>query len=74
MHVLRRFLDEAQSLEVLSVGPTIREYVGEMLDAGRGLCPNLGELQVVSLLDRLRGTPIVVPFPARLVVQGQPNP
>ena len=60
-------------MEVPSVSPTIREYVGEMLDAGHAICPNLGEPQVISLLDRLRGTPIVIPFPARLAVQRQPN-
>ena len=39
-----RLLDEAQSLEVLAVGPRIRECAGEMLDADHELCPSLGEL------------------------------
>ncbi len=73
MFVLRRLLDEAQSLEVLSVGSRFREYVSEMLDADHGLCPSLRELQVIPPLDPPHGAPIVVPFPTRLAVQSQPN-
>jgi hypothetical protein len=68
VQVLRKLLDEAQSLEVLSADHRSGEYVKNMLGADHGLCPSLLELHVISSDGK---TSTLTPFPARLAVQDQ---
>jgi hypothetical protein len=72
VQVLRRLLDEAQRLEVLSVDDKTWVYVEKMLDADHGLCPSLLKLQIISHSDRTHNRLIAVPFPTRLAVPNRP--